>query len=727
MPSKKTTSKAAAPKKKRAKETAAAKPKAGAPAWVNRIARKVDSAKLLTKSKAKIFRPTLDEAKITAFEKQLGLPVPKEYRDYLLYLGGGGYGPYNGIVPLQVGKAENDVKAIVVSVLDHNEPILLVAEGTQTGKVVGFDEDEEKWFTLGTFPEFFEQWIDDELLHDAVDHAIQSSLETRKQLKPELHALVLEFATIFDRPVLPGSRWEARIPNATLALYLGDRAKAERVCAELVAIEQDEEKIELGGGTYSLVNALWPNDVENSRSKDPAIFEPLSKHPSAAVRRFVVWQERLSPASLANMAEDPSDEVRGFVARHPNATAEILARVFEFSKQRWNELGPSTQRLFALTGAARNPNASPAHAEEICKVHASSKEPHAPWLVRDALLHPKLSAPTLSALAKHSHPAIRQGVASHPSLSMTDLEALAKDADESVRAAIGFRSDTPPEILTQLTRDDFESVVIVAIWNKRTPHPALVRLVAEGRSDLLVALAQRENLDKKAADHVKKHPWYREPQTYDFPFTPTIMPDGKQCIACRSFRNNPTGGHHRYFASASSFEAWDEGAYAHPAFPVPILPAYVDEHYGNGGREMCLHPWLDDALMTRLATPKEPMELHSSTLSAIALHPRLLPALREKLLEGYGESIARNPVALPAILEMLATSPAADVRAAVAGHRRTPTSTLISLAKDSELTVRRSIAANSSTPPSVVDALVKDENEHVRSVAEWNMKARALA
>ena len=114
---------------------------------MKRIARKVDAAKLLSKSKAKVFRPVLDEAKIAAFEKTLGAPVPQDYRDYLRYLGGGGYGPYAGIVPLK--KGENAVTSIVVSELDHGEPILLLADGPEAGTVVGLDENTEEWFSLG--------------------------------------------------------------------------------------------------------------------------------------------------------------------------------------------------------------------------------------------------------------------------------------------------------------------------------------------------------------------------------------------------------------------------------------------------------------------------------------------------------------------------------------------------------------------------------------------------
>lgn len=714
----KTTKKKAAP----TKTTTTAQ----GPEWIQRVSRKVDAALKLSGSKAKL-RPCLDEPALAAFEKKMGAPLPAEYRDYVKFHANGGNGPFGGIIPLKKFENKNGQIIIEISRLDHGEPVMLMVNGANVGDVITTDENTDELYVVDAFAPFFEKWVDDDLLTYELNRAVSRAISSKKQMKPELHALVLEYASLVDHPPTNG------IPRALLALYLGDRATAERLSNELgLQDRNDEEKFQASSGNFSLLEALYPDELAAVNSKDPERIAKIATHANADVRVWVAYSDATPTEALSKMAEDPSDDVRYRVAVQPKASRETLQRIFDFTLPIWREKGGNSKRLIALEGGLRHPSAPPENAETMCKLHATLGGPLLPWLLRTALAQPTLPLATVKSFAAHEHPAVRHAVALHPSLAGAPdvIEKLSKDEDFAVRGAIAFRTDAPPEILTALTRDPIAKVLEIVLWNEHTPVAAITRLIAEGRSDLLPLLARvTDRLPEPTKSLLTSHPWYR-PERTSWPPPGFIDPDGKQRIASRSFRYDPAGGHRRFHPNASTYDVWVAGAYAHPSFPVPLLPAYVDEHYSNGGRELASHPWLDAKLIENLAAKHDPEELTTSTRAAVAAHPRVPVALLEELAKEWKSiagAVAQNPNVPTALLETLAASPESDVREEVATNLRTPLATLTLLAKDSELGVRRAVAANASSPLGLVDSLKDDASEYVRAVVDWTQKARASA
>ncbi len=76
--------------------------KAGQPAWAKRILKLLEQAKAKDPDlmrfgayshKYKLSAPASEET-IQKFEEQEGIRLPEEYRDFLLFVGNGGAGPY---------------------------------------------------------------------------------------------------------------------------------------------------------------------------------------------------------------------------------------------------------------------------------------------------------------------------------------------------------------------------------------------------------------------------------------------------------------------------------------------------------------------------------------------------------------------------------------------------------------------------------------------------------
>ncbi|MEO7111138.1 MAG: hypothetical protein ABI183_11930 [Polyangiaceae bacterium] len=724
----KTTKKKAASEEKKGAPTKSTTTGQG-PEWIQRVSRKIDASLKLSGTKPKL-RPCLDEKTLAAFEKKMGASLPAEYRDYVKFHANGGNGPFGGITPLKKFENRNGQLIIEISQLDHGEPVMLMVNGANAGDVVTTDENTGELYVVDAFGPFLEKWVDDELLRYELNRAIARGALSKKKLKPELHALILEYASLLDAP---GTN---ALPKAMLALYLGDRATAERVANEMSiedARKGDDAKFELGGGNFGLLEALYPDELAASRSNDPAQLAKLAVHANTDVRVWCAVAEATPAEALSKMAEDSSDDVRYRVAVHANATGETLKRVFDFTLPIWKAKGGSSKLLFALEGAVRHANASVENAETICKIHAVSIGPLVPWLLRAALAQPTLPLATVESFASHEHPAVRHAVACHPALAAAAdlLATLSKDEDAAVRGAVAFRFDAPTEILGALTRDSIANVLEIALWNAQTPTEAITRLIVERRSDLLPQLATIvDRLPEPAKSLVTSHPWFR-PTRVSWPPPGFIDTEGRQCIASRSFRYNPGEGQRRFRPDASAYDVWVSGAYAHPSYPVPLLPAYVEEHYYNGGCELALHPWLDEKLLEILASKRDPDELTANVRSAVAMHPRLPLALLEELAKEPWKSmpaaVAKNPNVPIALLETLASSNESDVREAVAENLRTPFATLTALAKDPELRVRRAVAGNASSPLALVDALTDDPSEYVRGVVDWTKKARAYA
>ena len=72
------------------------------------------------------------------------------------------------------------------------------------------------------------------------------------------------------------------------------------------------------------------------------------------------------------------------------------------------------------------------------------------YLLRLISEHPKVTAKTLSRLARHPYAAIRENVARHPNTDATTLQHLCKDRTQPLWYLVAFNPNTPAKLRDQL-------------------------------------------------------------------------------------------------------------------------------------------------------------------------------------------------------------------------------------------------------------------------------------
>lgn len=110
--------------------------------------------------------PPASEATIVDFEERLGISLPEGYRDFLLWMGNGGAGPFYGLYSL--GEADScylpDYSAGAVLPLGTQGCTLmtgLVLDGPDQGRVIYYDEDQCDHPVVMREPDFltwYERW-----------------------------------------------------------------------------------------------------------------------------------------------------------------------------------------------------------------------------------------------------------------------------------------------------------------------------------------------------------------------------------------------------------------------------------------------------------------------------------------------------------------------------------------------------------------------------------------
>ena len=88
--------------------------KTGQPAWAKRILKLLEQAKAKDSDFVRFgadshqykLSPPASEETIQKFEEQEGIRLPEEYRDFLLFVGNGGAGPYYGLYGVKTQEKE---------------------------------------------------------------------------------------------------------------------------------------------------------------------------------------------------------------------------------------------------------------------------------------------------------------------------------------------------------------------------------------------------------------------------------------------------------------------------------------------------------------------------------------------------------------------------------------------------------------------------------------------
>ncbi len=144
------------------------------PAWANKLCRQLARAGEHDQGLSRFgadshnyqLDPPASEETIAAFEARCGISLPEGYRDFLLWMGNGGAGPFYGLYPL--GAAEPcqlpDYAGGAVLPLGTQGCTLmtgLVLDGPDRGRVIYYDKDQCSPPTLMREPDFlawYERW-----------------------------------------------------------------------------------------------------------------------------------------------------------------------------------------------------------------------------------------------------------------------------------------------------------------------------------------------------------------------------------------------------------------------------------------------------------------------------------------------------------------------------------------------------------------------------------------
>jgi hypothetical protein len=87
---------------------------------------------------------------------------------------------------------------------------------------------------------------------------------------------------------------------------------------------------------------------------------------------------------------------------------------------------------------------------ELLEKLAREAPEHDYYLLRLISEHPRVTAKTLSKLAKHPYAAIRENVARHPNADASTLTALSKDRSQPLWYLVAFNPNTPGPLRSKL-------------------------------------------------------------------------------------------------------------------------------------------------------------------------------------------------------------------------------------------------------------------------------------
>lgn len=173
---------------------------------------------------------------------------------------------------------------------------------------------------------------------------------------------------------------------------------------------------------------------------------PDLQHPSLPAPNATAEQ-------LTRLAREPSPQVRGAVARHPNTPAEVLGQLAaDFPEA---VIANPALPLLRLAQMNQIQSWSGRTLARLAAVDAAPEwlrhsDPQAQWAVAGRA---QLSPERLRQLATWREWQLRAAVAQHPGLPADLLGALAADSDYGVRLSLAAHPALPPEVLKKLQQD----------------------------------------------------------------------------------------------------------------------------------------------------------------------------------------------------------------------------------------------------------------------------------
>lgn len=754
-------------------------------AWIETLRGKLEAARQLARSyeqsKLKLRRPA-PLAKVETFERQHGLALPVEYRDFFLHVGSGGGGPNLGLArfgrsmprrlpqgwlwqpaPGEHGKrapeigrdfllddmwvAENDDGTATASPLpagchpydgcvflsDQGDGFFdcLVVKGKHAGEV-WLDETEADG-GLGPTGRSFRQWFEDDWLDPLLRGALLDRMcEALEQgIASPAHALIEKWQGLFPEDATDRS---SRIYRAVLDLYLGRRGAVLQILARL----ESEQAGDAGDGRLPwLRRFVYQDDFHAAESADAGAIAAAAGHSIADVREAVANNPETPAPILADLVDDPATQVRHAVVRHSATPAHALKTAAKLDEAAWDTARERAALVDALEAVARHDNAPEALVGELARFDQRHDDPLAVWVARAAALSAAATPELLAELARHAAPPVRHAVALHPHTAPGDVERLAADADTAVRAAVASRPALPLPLMEALASDVHAEPRAQLASNPSAPSEILVRLSFDTSRRVLQCIAAAAALPERARELLARHPLHiivssHEHKLVDEYFTP----------------NGPV--HLPLDATAACVR--NMHIFSHPSFPEPLLAVHLDDDRGMAGSRIARHPWPSPALWQQLSHHSQtytrtelarrtdvPPEIllrlaadeQSATRTAAASNPRcpreLWNTLSRENVEGIRCAAARNPAAPVDGLKRLAKDKEKFVRRDVLSNPAAPADVVAELACDPEIDVRKWAALSPNLSTGSLNTLLQDADASVGAWARWRADAEAMA
>jgi predicted DNA-binding WGR domain protein len=304
----------------------------------------------------------------------------------------------------------------------------------------------------------------------------------------------------------------------------------------------------------------------------------------------------------------------------------------------------------------------------------------------------------LAILAKDEVQQVRRDVAKNPAAPIEVLTALAKDKETLVRWAVAENPASPVEVLTALSKHKSEFVRQGVATNPTVPADVLSSLATDEVKDVRCAVANN-------------------------PATPAIvlslLAQDQSKEVRRAVGTNPATLLESLSLLAKDVDSDVRKVIArNPATPVEVLSHLAKDEDGGVCCNVAENPTtpleVRNQVLTKLAQSKDRYYRNEVAKDPVA-PPDAMNLLAQDEVSDIRRQVAKNPVTPRELLAVLSKDGDLHVRTTVIENSSTPIDVLSNLAKDEASDVRRKVARNPATPSEVLAELSKDENSYVRS------------
>ncbi|MFB2834872.1 hypothetical protein [Floridanema evergladense] len=490
--------------------------------------------------------------------------------------------------------------------------------------------------------------------------------------------------------------------------------------------------------------------------------------------QLAVGRNPQTPTNILEvLIEHPEKAIQGTVVTHPNATEEMLHRLFpthfHLMKSRQNLPASIIERFFQkankdipiwkqndlrhlllkqpntpseILAQLANVNVEELRAEKLANIqHISDSEILEKWIedelqfLVNVAKHPQVSREILERLSQYEVPNVQLAVAQNP-LTPTDIKmqlwgVLSNHPDDRVKTKVAKDSNTPVSILQTMAENEFYQTKLLreihrVLASEYKPNASSFESTADWvmfdlKHRVLYPANIRINVDR----------WMEAIQNFGIverliddlkagdnpPVLPTFW--NELLPGLPSDQLNQTVQNIFDILQLVKSQIKDSEFYRSTAVALvgnPHTPVEIREQLKNQ--------------LTQPVKPFSSGKENRDLLLALAYNPAIPEAERLAYFQQLGsqnwqEAVARNPQTLPEILAQMMTKTGV-ARQAIARNPNAPAWMLAELAQDSNSTTRSFVAENPGTPPEILLQMVRQPVEktinNVSTVRETVLK-----